>query len=111
MGAGLPILNTLADLIDTGDRVLRIEGIFSGTLSFLFNQYCAAASIAANTPFSAIVRDAKERGYTVCRRHMAGSSNSRHRELKPDRPQIMQSDRCRSRIRAKTSAAWTLLAK
>ena len=59
VGAGLPILNTLADLIDTGDRVLRIEGIFSGTLSFLFNQYCAAASIAANTPFSAIVRDAK----------------------------------------------------
>ena len=65
VGAGLPILNTLADLIDTGDRVLRIEGIFSGTLSFLFNQFCAPNAIAEHRAFSAIVRNAKEQGYTV----------------------------------------------
>ena len=62
VGAGLPILNTLADLVDTGDRIERIEGILSGTLSYLFNTFCAAGS---TRPFSAIVNEAKALGYTV----------------------------------------------
>jgi aspartokinase/homoserine dehydrogenase 1 len=59
VGAGLPILNTLRDLVQTGDAVTRIEGVFSGTLSFLFNTFGADARA-----FSAIVADAKARGYT-----------------------------------------------
>ncbi len=39
MGAGLPVISTLQGLLDTGDRVLRVEGILSGTLSFIFNTY------------------------------------------------------------------------
>jgi aspartokinase/homoserine dehydrogenase 1 len=58
VGAGLPVIQTLADLKQTGDRIRSIEGIFSGTLAYLFNVY------DGNTPFSSIVRDAKRRGYT-----------------------------------------------
>lgn len=58
VGAGLPIIQTLHDLIQTGDEVLQIEGILSGTLSYLFNAY------NGTTPFSEIVRDAKAKGYT-----------------------------------------------
>jgi aspartokinase/homoserine dehydrogenase 1 len=58
VGAGLPVITTLRDLIDTGDQVLSIEGIFSGTLAYLFNRF------DGTTPFSALVRDAKTRGYT-----------------------------------------------
>jgi aspartokinase/homoserine dehydrogenase 1 len=58
VGAGLPIIQTLRDLRETGDDVLSIEGIFSGTLAYLFNVY------DGGTPFSGIVRDAKQRGYT-----------------------------------------------
>jgi aspartokinase/homoserine dehydrogenase 1 len=58
VGAGLPIIQTLRDLIRTGDEVLRIEGILSGTLSWLFNVY------DGERPFSEIVREARERGYT-----------------------------------------------
>jgi hypothetical protein len=47
VGAGLPVLSTLKHLVETGDRVLKIEGIFSGTLSYIFNTFgdgrCAAA--------------------------------------------------------------------
>ena len=39
VGAGLPVIATIKHLIDTGDRVKSIEGIFSGTLSYLFNEY------------------------------------------------------------------------
>lgn len=39
MGAGLPVLSTLKHLLETGDRVLKIEGIFSGTLSYIFNTF------------------------------------------------------------------------
>lgn len=39
VGAGLPIISTLRSLIETGDKVLKIEGILSGTLSFIFNTY------------------------------------------------------------------------
>jgi aspartokinase/homoserine dehydrogenase 1 len=58
VGAGLPVIQTLADLKQTGDRIRSIEGIFSGTLAYLFNVYDGRA------PFSGIVRDAKRRGYT-----------------------------------------------
>lgn len=58
VGAGLPIIQTLHDLIQTGDRVERIEGIFSGTLSYLFNSYDGTRA------FSEIVREARKLGYT-----------------------------------------------
>ena len=58
VGAGLPVVQTLRDLRETGDEISSIEGIFSGTLAYLFNVY------DGSTPFSAIVRDAKQRGYT-----------------------------------------------
>jgi aspartokinase/homoserine dehydrogenase 1 len=58
VGAGLPIIQTLRDLRETGDEIRRIEGIFSGTLAYLFNVWDGAK------PFSAIVRDAKANGYT-----------------------------------------------
>ena len=58
VGAGLPIIQTLHDLKETGDQITRIEGIFSGTLAYLFNVY------DGQTPFSDIVREAKQRGYT-----------------------------------------------
>jgi bifunctional aspartokinase / homoserine dehydrogenase 1 len=58
VGAGLPIIVTLRDLRETGDEVKRIEGIFSGTLAYLFNVW------DGSQPFSAVVRDAKARGFT-----------------------------------------------
>jgi aspartokinase/homoserine dehydrogenase 1 len=58
VGAGLPIVQTLRDLIETGDEIVQIEGIFSGTLSYLFN------SFDGERPFSEILREAKEHGYT-----------------------------------------------
>jgi aspartokinase/homoserine dehydrogenase 1 len=61
VGAGLPIITTLNDLIHSGDRIIRIEGILSGTLSFIFNTFCATGSSAS---FSSIVREAKRRGLT-----------------------------------------------
>jgi aspartokinase/homoserine dehydrogenase 1 len=58
VGAALPIISTLKDLEATGDDIRSIEGIFSGTLAYLFNVY------DGSTPFSKIVREAKESGYT-----------------------------------------------
>lgn len=58
VGAALPVIQTLRDLVQTGDEVHRIEGVFSGTLSYLFN------SFDGSTPFSGIVRAAREKGYT-----------------------------------------------
>jgi aspartokinase/homoserine dehydrogenase 1 len=58
VGAALPVISTLCDLIQTGDEVRSIRGIFSGTLAYLFNVY------DGTTPFSEIVREAKESGYT-----------------------------------------------
>jgi bifunctional aspartokinase / homoserine dehydrogenase 1 len=58
VGAGLPIMQTVRDLRETGDDITSIEGIFSGTLAYLFNVYDGKAA------FSEIVRDAKQRGYT-----------------------------------------------
>ena len=58
VGAGLPIITTLRDLIDTGDEVLAVEGILSGTLAWLFNRY------DGTQPFSALVEEARKAGYT-----------------------------------------------
>jgi len=58
VGAGLPIIQTLRDLRDTGDEIQRIEGILSGTLAYLFNVW------DGSEPFSSIVRAAKAKGYT-----------------------------------------------
>jgi len=58
VGAALPIISTLRDLIDTGDEIYSVQGILSGTLAYLFNVY------DGTTPFSAIVRKARESGYT-----------------------------------------------
>jgi bifunctional aspartokinase / homoserine dehydrogenase 1 len=58
VGAGLPVIQTLRDLRGTGDDVTQIEGIFSGTLAYLFNVFDGSES------FSSIVRAAKAKGYT-----------------------------------------------
>ena len=58
VGAGLPVITTLRDLLRTGDQIRRIEGVFSGTLGYIFN------SLAAGTSFSEAVRTARESGYT-----------------------------------------------
>src|SRR6187551_3702166 len=58
VGAGLPVIQTLRDLRETGDKITSVEGIFSGTLAYLFNVY------DGKTPFSDIVKDAKAKGYT-----------------------------------------------
>lgn len=58
VGAGLPLISTIRDLLLSGDRVIKIEGVFSGTLSYLFNTFDGAR------PFSKVVAEAKELGYT-----------------------------------------------
>jgi aspartokinase/homoserine dehydrogenase 1 len=58
VGAGLPIIHTLQDLVHTGDQISQIEGVFSGTLSYIFN------SFSPEKPFSSIVIDARAKGYT-----------------------------------------------
>jgi homoserine dehydrogenase len=60
--AGLPVISTLKDLVDTGDEVTRIEGVFSGTMSFLFNSFAPTEGSGGN--WSAEVIKAKELGYT-----------------------------------------------
>ena len=67
VGAGLPVLCTLNDLVRTGDRIDRIEGVFSGTMSFLFNSFMPGVPTSGGgkaPKWSAIVKQAKERGYT-----------------------------------------------
>lgn len=59
VGAGLPVIATLQHLVQTGDRVRRIEGIFSGTLSYIFNTFGTD-----DRPFSAVVAAAREQGFT-----------------------------------------------
>jgi len=58
VGAGLPVINTLNDLITSGDRILRIEAVLSGTLSYIFNTFNASQA------FSDVVKEAKRLGYT-----------------------------------------------
>ncbi|HEU4664096.1 MAG TPA: bifunctional aspartate kinase/homoserine dehydrogenase I [Dokdonella sp.] len=58
VGAGLPVISTLRDLLDTGDELVAAEGVFSGTLAWLFNRY------DGSVPFSALVHEAHALGYT-----------------------------------------------
>jgi len=62
-GAGLPVISTIKDLVATGDQITRIEGVFSGTMSFLFNSF-APADGSGKAKWSEIVAQAKEAGYT-----------------------------------------------
>ncbi|EDO16850.1 hypothetical protein Kpol_1024p2 [Vanderwaltozyma polyspora DSM 70294] len=62
VGAGLPILGPLRDFIQTGDEVEKIEGIFSGTLSYIFNEFSTATP--NDIKFSDVVKVAKQAGYT-----------------------------------------------
>ncbi|KAK9722906.1 Homoserine dehydrogenase [Basidiobolus ranarum] len=64
VGAGLPVLSTLNDLVKTGDRIVKIEGIFSGTLSYLFNNYSTLDTSVPRLDFSKIVQVAKDNGFT-----------------------------------------------
>lgn len=58
VGAGLPIMQTLRDLLDTGDELLAIDGVLSGSLAWLFNAF------DGGRPFSQLVAEAQQRGYT-----------------------------------------------
>lgn len=58
VGAGLPIIGTINDLRNSGDHILKIEAVLSGTLNFIFNE------LSSSTPFSATVKKAKELGYS-----------------------------------------------
>lgn len=58
VGAGLPVISTLNDLIGSGDKILKIEGVLSGSLSFIFNTYKSGMS------FGDVVNSAGEKGYT-----------------------------------------------
>jgi aspartokinase/homoserine dehydrogenase 1 len=58
VGAGLPVINTLNDLLLSGDQVVKIEAVLSGTLNFLFSSY------RSGTSFSGIVKEARDKGYT-----------------------------------------------
>ena len=72
VGAGMPVLSTLRDLVQTGDRVRRIEGVMSGSLSFLFNSFMPLDEASEGddkgegrgTKWSTHVHRAKELGYT-----------------------------------------------
>lgn len=65
VGAGLPIISTLRDLLKTGDEVRKVEGVFSGTMSYIFNEFSKPASASDGPKFSDVVKVAKENGYTV----------------------------------------------
>ena len=58
VGAGLPVINTINDLINSGDRILKIEAVLSGTLNFIFNV------LSSDIPMSEAVRLAQEKGYS-----------------------------------------------
>ena len=58
VGAGLPVIGTLNDLLRTGDKVNRIEAVLSGTLNFVFNNY------DGSRPFAEVVKQAQDEGYT-----------------------------------------------
>jgi len=58
VAAGLPVISTLQDLILSGDKVLKIEGVLSGSMNFIFSE------LSKGTPFSKVVEQAKEKGFT-----------------------------------------------
>jgi aspartokinase/homoserine dehydrogenase 1 len=58
VGAGLPIIKTISDLVLSGDKIIRIEAVLSGTMNFIFNE------IGPDMPLSAAIRKAREKGYS-----------------------------------------------
>jgi bifunctional aspartokinase / homoserine dehydrogenase 1 len=58
VGAGLPIIKTINDLVLSGDRILKIEAVLSGTMNFIFNE------LGPDTPLSSAIRKAREKGYS-----------------------------------------------
>ena len=58
VGAGLPVINTINDLINSGDKILKIEAVLSGTLNYIFN------TLSADVPLSQTIHKAKEEGYS-----------------------------------------------
>lgn len=58
VGAGLPVIQVINDLMSTGDEIVKIEGVLSGTLSYIFNNF------KANNKFSEVVKEAQKKGYT-----------------------------------------------
>ena len=64
VGAGLPVISTLKELLGTGDKIIKIEGVFSGTMSYIFNEFSTGRE--DGPAFSSVVSVAREKGYTVC---------------------------------------------
>lgn len=65
VGAGLPVIDSVKNLVSVGDSIKKIEGIFSGTLSYLFNNFDPSTALrAGGKKFSVLVNEAKEKGYT-----------------------------------------------
>ncbi|KIK02416.1 hypothetical protein K443DRAFT_96889 [Laccaria amethystina LaAM-08-1] len=62
VGAGLPVISTLKELLGTGDKIIKIEGVFSGTMSYIFNEFSTGNE--DGPAFSAVVSVAREKGYT-----------------------------------------------
>ncbi|KAG7095400.1 hypothetical protein E1B28_006153 [Marasmius oreades] len=62
VGAGLPVISTLKELLGTGDKIKKIEGVFSGTMSYIFNEFSTGSPDGPS--FSSIVKGAREKGYT-----------------------------------------------
>ncbi|THV01899.1 aspartate kinase homoserine dehydrogenase [Dendrothele bispora CBS 962.96] len=62
VGAGLPVISTLKELVATGDKIKKIEGVFSGTMSYIFNEFSTGSPDGPS--FSSVVSIAREKGYT-----------------------------------------------
>ncbi|KAG5646388.1 hypothetical protein DXG03_003711 [Asterophora parasitica] len=62
VGAGLPVISTLKELVATGDKVVKVEGVFSGTMSYIFNEFSTGKP--DGPAFSSVVAVAREKGYT-----------------------------------------------
>ncbi|KAF8069018.1 homoserine dehydrogenase-domain-containing protein [Lyophyllum atratum] len=62
VGAGLPVISTLKELVATGDKVVKVEGVFSGTMSYIFNEFSTGKP--DGPAFSSVVKVAREKGYT-----------------------------------------------
>ena len=104
VGAGLPIIGTLNDLVATGDKVKKIEGVLSGTLSYIFNEFSKPVKGAKAQSFSEIVKIAKEQGYTVSfavllstvNSHMVSCRNHTRQTTFPDLMLLASCASCRA---------------